>query len=94
MKKVIILHPSQLSYRWIKYLCIDGLIEKKVEMEYWDCSAIDSLPLYSMDNIERAYLREIRSLNDLKKKCLSKIETNVFMLICFIGLWLIIRFKE
>lgn len=68
MKKVIILHPSQLSYRWIKYLCIDGLIEKKVEMEYWDCSAIDSLPLYSMDNIERAYLREIRSLNDLKKK--------------------------
>lgn len=68
MKKVIILHPSKLSYRWIKYLCIDALIEKKVEMEYWDCSAIDSLPLYSMDNIERTYLRKIRSLNDLKKK--------------------------
>ena len=54
-RKIIYIHPSQLSERWEKYYCLDNLY-KKFDIEYWDCSSI-AYPSFIVNSpLEREYL--------------------------------------
>ena len=61
--KIIYIHPSQLSRRWLQYYCLDNL-QDTFDIEYWDCSAI-AKPGFKAKQVEtRPYLICINNIND------------------------------
>lgn len=61
--KIIYIHPSQLSKRWLQYYCLDDL-QNIFDIEYWDCSAIAKPGFKAIQIEKRPYLISINSTND------------------------------
>ncbi len=65
MIKIVYIHPSQLSERWIKYYCLEEL-KKNFDLEYWDCSMISSPSFQSNALITTNYLHIIKSYKEFE----------------------------
>lgn len=64
--RIVFIHPSQLSERWLNYYHLDELRDI-FDVEYWDCSAI-ACPSFKASEIrERPYVSVIRGMDDFKR---------------------------
>ena len=62
MRKIVYIHPSQLTERWIKYYCLEKL-KNDYSVEYWDCSRIAHPSFKSNKYLYKDYLLEIGSID-------------------------------
>lgn len=60
--KLVIIHPSALTQRWLLYYHLDEL-SKKIDVEWWNIAAI-AAPHYDVQNVERPYVKTFISKND------------------------------
>ena len=64
--KIIFVHPSQLSERWLNYYHFDEL-QHVFDIEYWDCSAIAKPNFKAKEIQERPYVQVIKDIEDFKR---------------------------
>ena len=64
--KIIFVHPSQLSERWLNYYHLDEL-QNAFDIEYWDCSALANPNFKAKEMQERPYLQVIKNIGDFKE---------------------------
>lgn len=64
--KVVYIHPSQLSERWLQYYKLDEL-QNIFDIEYWDCSAFANPSFKAQEMLIRPYLYVLRNENELRE---------------------------
>ena len=64
--KIIFVHPSQLSERWLNYYHLDEL-QNVFDIEYWDCSAIANPNFKAKEIQQRPYMLTINGIDDFKE---------------------------
>lgn len=84
MKKVIIIGHEPLSLRIKKIFCIEVLIKRNVEVEYWDASQYFFPGSVIPDVEEQSYVKQFECLEDIKKAILlADIQNTIFVVEVF-----------
>ena len=78
MIKLVIIHPSQLIARTVEFFCLDKL-SQSFDLEYWDCSAIVYPSFTSSHQIERDYVKLIKSLKQFQTE-MSKLPSDTLVI--------------
>ena len=81
--KLVIIHPSAFTKRWLSYYHLDELAET-FDVEWWNISAI-AAPHYNVQNIDRPYVRSfatkrsfLQALRRLPKDTLVDFDRVIF----------------
>lgn len=84
MKKIVIIDHEPLTKRRVEIFCINELLERGCDLEFWDMSQYFHRGLSIVDSVEAAYRFRIYSLHELKEKLLlTDIEHTVFIIETF-----------
>lgn len=79
MKKLVYIHPSKLTNRWINYYCLDSLSEV-YDLEYWDCSNISNPSFKAGNPAIRDYVTVVKTSSDFIDN-LKRIPSNSLLVI-------------